>query len=318
MARFAKVDVRIWDDSRVRAMTPIKPCGQGLWIRLLVSRHRSAVPGLLCVGEAALAEEFGWSIKDFREAFQEAQGQGLVKADWKARILWIPNARNYNRPESPNVIKSWRIPWDEAPECALKSEAYSVLKAFVEGMSPLFRKAFEEACAAPLPNQEQEQEQEHEQEQEQEQESPHTPPGGKLDLAVADDSDSDADQIRSVFDRYRVHHSRMFPSPTNKSKEWRLIRDRLHEGHTVETLCDAIDGYHESPFHCGVNESGAKYQSLALIMRDGSHVANGVRYHEERGKPVMSEKERRGEAAAMSWMEKMKLLKGETTGAGND
>ena len=162
LARHAKVDVRIWDDERVRRLSPIPPCGQGLWIRLLVSRHRSPIPGLLCVGEAALAEELGWPLEAFREAFRE----GLVEADWKARVLWFPNAGKYNRPESPNVVKAWRIPWDETPECGLKVKAFYVLKDFTEGLGEAFAKAFREACAIPSPkplaNQEQEQEQEQE------------------------------------------------------------------------------------------------------------------------------------------------------------
>ena len=153
MARYAKVDVRIWDDDKVKAMTPIPPCGQGLWIRLLVSRHRSSVPGLLCVGEAALAEEFGWTVEDFRKAFDEAKREGLVKADWKARVVWIPKAWKYNSPESPNVVRSWRIPWDETPECSLKLEIYQCLKVFVEGFKEGFRKAFTESCRMPSPNQ---------------------------------------------------------------------------------------------------------------------------------------------------------------------
>jgi hypothetical protein len=155
MARYAKVDVRIWDDDKVKAMTPIPPCGQGLWIRLLVSRHRSSVPGLLCVGEAALAEEFGWTLEDFRKAFAEAKREGLVKADWKARVVWIPKAYKFNSPESPNVVRSWRISWDETPECALKLEIYQCLKAFVEGLKEGFKKAFAQACRMPSPNQEQ-------------------------------------------------------------------------------------------------------------------------------------------------------------------
>jgi hypothetical protein len=165
VARYAKTDVRIWDDERVKAMTPIPPCGQGLWIRLLISRHRSAVPGLLCVGEAALAEEFNWSLEDFRKAFGEAKRQGLVKADWKARVVWLPKAWKYNSPESPNVVKSWRIPWDETPECALKLEIYQCLKAFIEGFKEGFKKAFREACSKPSPNQEQEPEPEQEHEE---------------------------------------------------------------------------------------------------------------------------------------------------------
>ena len=163
MARYAKVDVRIWDDDKVKALTPIPPCGQGLWIRLLVSRHRSAVPGLLCVGAAALAEEFGWSLEDFMKAFAEAKREGLVKADWMARVVWLPKAWKYNSPESPNVVRSWRIPWDETPECSLKLEVYQCLKAFIEGFKDGFKKAFAQACRMPSPNQEQEPEQEPEQ-----------------------------------------------------------------------------------------------------------------------------------------------------------
>jgi hypothetical protein len=130
-----------------------------------VSRHRSPVPGLLCVGEAALAEEFGWSLDAFRKAFAEAMAEGLVEADWKARVVWIFKAWKYNSPESPNVIRSWRIPWDETPECRLKVEIYQSLKAFVEGLKDGFKKAFRESCRMPSPNQEPEPEPEPEPEE---------------------------------------------------------------------------------------------------------------------------------------------------------
>ena len=146
-------------------LSPIPPCGQGLWIRLLVTRHRSTIPGLLCVGEAALAEEFGWSLKDFRVAFQEALAEGLLEADWKARLIWIPKACSYNRPESLNVVKAWRIPWDEAPECQLKAKAFRVLKDFTDGLGLAFQLAFKQACADPSPKPRAIQEQEQEQEQ---------------------------------------------------------------------------------------------------------------------------------------------------------
>lgn len=162
MANYAKVDVRIWNDRKVRQLSPIPPCGQGLWVHLLVSEHRTSLPGVLKVGEAALAEELGWSLEAFRKAFREAEELGMVKADWKARFVWIPNACRYNPPESPNVVKSWRVPWDEAPECDLKDEAYSRLKALLEGFDKSFQEAFAKACPEPLANQEHEQEQEHE------------------------------------------------------------------------------------------------------------------------------------------------------------
>jgi hypothetical protein len=166
MGRYAKTDVRVWGDEHVRVMTPIPPCGQGLWARLLISRFRSSIPGLLSVGEAALAEDCGWSLEAFRKAFAEVSRKPLAKADWRARLVWLPNAISYNVPESPNVVKSWKIPWDEAPDCPLKLEAYRRLKAFMEGLAKGFQEAFAKTCrepsGKPWPNQEQDQEQEQE------------------------------------------------------------------------------------------------------------------------------------------------------------
>ena len=103
-------------------------------------------------------------MEGFREAFAEAFREGIVKADWKARLVWVPNVIRHNPPESPNVVRSWRVAWDELPECKLKTEAYKTLKAFLEAFGEAFAKAFGEACPHPSPNQEQEQEQEQEEE----------------------------------------------------------------------------------------------------------------------------------------------------------
>lgn len=204
MARYAKTDVRIWGDEKVREMTPIPPCGQGLWIRLLVSKFRSCVPGLICAGEAALAEDLGWSLEDFRKAYAEVSSKGLAKADWKARVVWLPNAIAYNIPESPNVVKSWRIPWDETPDCPLKLEAFYRLKAFLEGYKKAFAEAFAKTCeqpsGKPWANQEQEQE------QEQEGFSPRAIHG-----AGACDPDEPAEPIKpSGFDWLTYYNARFF------------------------------------------------------------------------------------------------------------
>lgn len=159
MARYRKIDTRIWGDSKFRELSSPKPSGKFLWMFLLTGPQTTNIPGLFHAGEMALSEELEWSVEDFREAFAEVFSKGIVKADWKARVLWIPNAVKYNQPESPNVVRGWRHAWDEIPECALKGEAHKRLKAFMEGLGEAFAKAFAEACARPSPNQEQEQEQ---------------------------------------------------------------------------------------------------------------------------------------------------------------
>ncbi len=174
MSRFRKIDVRIHGDQKFRNLSAPCPCGRYLWFYLLTGPHTISIPGLACVGEAALAEALRWPMKAFREAFQEVFREGMAEADWEARVLWIPRAIFYNPPESPNVIKSWAAYWDEIPECALKVKAYHHFKGFLEGFAKAFQDSFGKACGKPMANQEQEQEQE----QKQEQEHPPTPLGG--------------------------------------------------------------------------------------------------------------------------------------------
>jgi hypothetical protein len=160
MARYRKIDTRMWADAKFRTLSSPMPSGKYLWIALLTGPHTTSLPGLFRIGEMALAEELGWSLEGFRQAFDELFREGLASADWSARVVWIPNAIKYNPPDNPNVVKGWRDSWDEVPECSLKVEAYQRLKTFTKGLGEGFAKAFVEGCAQGLTNQEQEQEQE--------------------------------------------------------------------------------------------------------------------------------------------------------------
>lgn len=167
MSRYRKVDPKMWADAKFRALSPPPPCGQSLFQYLLTGPETTSLPGILVGGQAHFAEALGWPTEGFAEAFQEVFRQGLAKADWEARMVWLPNAKKYNVPESPNVVKSWRDHWDNVPECELKLEAYYVLKAFAEGLGKAFALAFAQACAQPSPkalaNPEPDQEQDQEQ-----------------------------------------------------------------------------------------------------------------------------------------------------------
>lgn len=166
MARYRKIDVRTWGDENFRSLSKPPPNGQSLWFFLLTGPHTTQIPGVSSVGEMGLAEFTNWPLEGFRKAFHEVISKGMVKADLNARLLWIPNAIKYNKPESPNVVKSWENTWDELPECDLKNEIYQYLKSYLEGLGEAFAKAFDEACRKPslkaMANYEQEQEQEQE------------------------------------------------------------------------------------------------------------------------------------------------------------
>jgi hypothetical protein len=169
--RYRKVEVRTWGDAKFRELSPIPPCGQGLWLFLITGPHTGPIPGLFRAGRAAMAEELGWEIEAFDKAFGEAFRQGMVQADFKARVMWVPNAIKHNKPESPNVVRSWASEFDLIPECDLKWLAFESLKSSIHALGEPFGKAFEETFPKPSgkplakptlktsPNQEQEQEQ---------------------------------------------------------------------------------------------------------------------------------------------------------------
>lgn len=194
MSRYRKIEVRTWSDEKFRALSAAPPSGQGLWFFLLTGPHTGPIPGLFRAGRAGMAEELGWNLEGFDKAFAEVSQQGMAKADFKARLVWLPNAIKHNKPESPNVVRSWRAEFDLLPECDLKTEALESLRSFVCGLGSGFAKAFEEVFGKPftkpsgktMPNQEQEQEQEQEKEHRAPGERP--PPG----VAIAPPTDEDA------------------------------------------------------------------------------------------------------------------------------
>ena len=170
--RYRRISTCLWGDEKFRLLSAPKPNAQSLWLFLLCGPQTRAVPGLFSAGEAALAEMLAWSVVGFRKAWRELDQAEMVKADWAARLVWIPKALRHNPPESPNVVRSWRATVDEMPECSLKTEAVATLRsdteAFGEAFGEAFRQAFGEGRATPSvhPSGNQEQEQDQEQEQE--------------------------------------------------------------------------------------------------------------------------------------------------------
>lgn len=151
MSRYRKVDPRIWNDEKFRALTKD---GKLVFFMLLTHPAMTAL-GAMRATIAGLAEELGWPVEDFREAFTDVLSQGMAEHDPKACLIALPKFIRYNAPESPNVVKAWIGALDLLPECALKMTVLHRAKAMAEGMQEGFGKAFREAFANAMPNQEQ-------------------------------------------------------------------------------------------------------------------------------------------------------------------
>ncbi len=143
MARYRKIDSRIWNDEKFRSFSD-----HGKFVFLFLLTH----PGMTALGAMraslpGLAAELGWTEKAFREAFREPSSKGLVKVDEKASCILVKNFLKYNQPESPNVVKAWGSSLDLVPECPLKNEMIRIVKGFAEA----FREAFRKSMPNPEP-----------------------------------------------------------------------------------------------------------------------------------------------------------------------
>ncbi len=152
--------IRTWSDKRVMALSRPPPNGQTLLTWLIAGKQTGVIPGLFEIGERAFAEMLGWPLhggetllesiadglpKGFREAFAEVSAMGFVKADWKARLVYVPGGIKHDPPQSINVVKRWAKAWRLLPECDLKDEAEREIRAYLDGMGKAFADAFEEA-----------------------------------------------------------------------------------------------------------------------------------------------------------------------------
>jgi len=139
VAKYRKVDTRIWNDKGFNELS-----AHAKLAFLFVLTHPSMTPmGAMRGNIAGLQCEL---VEVPMEAFREAFGKGFIKYSEKDSFIWLPNFMKYNRPESPNVIKSWVGAWDDLPECYLKDELFQHLKdyskALTEGFTEAFAKAF--------------------------------------------------------------------------------------------------------------------------------------------------------------------------------
>jgi hypothetical protein len=91
-------------------------------------------------------------------------------------------------------------------------------------------------------------------------------------LALVSTPEVLAPDVMRVIVHWRAKHPRSLRSVSSTTREVRLIKARLKEGYAADDLCSAIDGMHRSPYHRGENETGQKYLSLELCVRDAKHV----------------------------------------------
>lgn len=172
MARYRKIDPRIWNDEKFASLSHE---AQRAFFFILTHPSMTSL-GAFRISAAGMAQELGLTEKGFQEPFHELLSKGIVRYDEKSFLVFAPNFLKYNPPENPNVIKGWAVALDYLPECGLKHEVLlkakqcasntdKGLKAFVDAFGDICHiapKGFQEPFPKGMPIKEQEQEQEQE------------------------------------------------------------------------------------------------------------------------------------------------------------
>lgn len=171
MARYKKIDVRIWNDAKFNALSSD---AQLIFLYLLTSPQTTML-GAVPVDKHTVSRILKFDDIRYGIGYKQLSQYGMLEYD-EAGIFWIKNFLKYNPPENPKVVISYASLLDLFPECPLLIKiAKSVLRAceargdsYVNALHPEFKKLAKYdiakdmpyGIAYPMAYQEQEQEQE--------------------------------------------------------------------------------------------------------------------------------------------------------------
>lgn len=140
MARYRKIDPRIWNDEKFASLSHE---GQRAFLFILTHPSMTSL-GAFRATKEGIEAELGIDEKGFAKPFQELLSKGLIKYDESCFLVFAPNFLKYNQPENPNVVKGWAGCLDLLPECPLLVEVLQRAKSCASANSKT-SKAFSEA-----------------------------------------------------------------------------------------------------------------------------------------------------------------------------
>ena len=140
MARYRKIDPRIWNDEKFASLSHE---GQRAFLFILTHPSMTSL-GAFRATKEGIEAELGIDTKGFAKPFQELLSKGLIKYDESRFLVFAPNFLKYNQPENPNVVKGWAGCLDLLPECPLLAEVLQRAKSCASANSKT-SKAFSEA-----------------------------------------------------------------------------------------------------------------------------------------------------------------------------
>lgn len=144
MSLYRTVHIQMWSDENFRSLSPD---AQRLWLYLLTGPETLPVPGAVPIGKAALAENLDTDSETVMRWFSEIESRNMAFADWKARLIWLPNSIKHNPPANQNIVTGWKAYWGIIPQCQLKSKLFDSLREHCKSRGEQFLKSFDSSIS---------------------------------------------------------------------------------------------------------------------------------------------------------------------------
>lgn len=107
--------------------------------------------------------------------------------------------------------------------------------------------------------------------------------------------------VQMVFEHWKTtfHHS----YARLDDKRQHLIQKALRQGYTIGDLCEAITGCALTPYNCGDNQQGERYDGLHIILRDADQIERFMRHCYNPPQPSHNKKLQANALAAERWLQ---------------
>lgn len=125
---YRKIDPRLWDDEKFIDLLAVEKL---LWLYILTGPHTTSLPGLWIVGMGEFVDGLRLEAKYLEKGFARLERMGRLIRNPRVRVIRVPNAPRYNRPDNARVLKSWFKLWSDIPECQQKYDHLESLRVSV-------------------------------------------------------------------------------------------------------------------------------------------------------------------------------------------
>lgn len=199
MARYRKIDPRIWNDAK---FSHLSNDAKLLFIYLLTSPQTQMI-GAVPMRSESVAAELGFDMERYGIRYQELYDMGIAEYDDRG-LYWVKNFLKYNSPDNPKVVISWRECLDFLPECPLLQKIIESAKTHCLSRGERYIEAFQKGIGngmsygMPYKEQEQEQEQELNNTNKKQTEICNEEPAREEEVCSENFSDSIADQAENL------------------------------------------------------------------------------------------------------------------------